>query len=426
METAGADVEQVNVREGRPGQWLGVFGDELTLLVPGGERDRALQWWALVDDRATIEVLLDALLADGLSALSDFVLVDVRDDGRVRVVVRGSATLTAWTAEGQVRVQASGRLWAEDDFVEIIALRVDLPGHDWLPPVSSFEVRPGLCRVGGVVWGVVPELASDLEPPVARPRAVLGRHSSGDDSPEDAEDAVRVSVVSSVTQPVVPPTPPTPAGPEAAATGAIPVRVVSASVAPELAPEPGPSGPGALDSEPVPSGPHTPVSTSIPAWQEEVTTHIPPVELSGLTLLGLAADPADPADETQTRPERAAEADLTATVVRLRFNHGPTAVVDRPLVIGRAPAPRSSSPEAELITVPSPQQEISSNHVEIRPGGGVDSGTALVTDLGSTNGTVVTQPGLGPEELRPGAPMVLLPGAVIDLGDGLRIHVDQD
>lgn len=110
----------------------------------------------------------------------------------------------------------------------------------------------------------------------------------------------------------------------------------------------------------------------------------------------------------------------------MHFSHGPSAVVDRPLVIGRAPAPRAASAGANLITVPSPQQEISSNHVEIRPGQGIDSGTAVVTDLGSTNGTVVTQPGLGPEELRPGAPMVLLPGAVLDLGDGLRIHVDQD
>ena len=59
-----------------------------------------------------------------------------------------------------------------------------------------------------------------------------------------------------------------------------------------------------------------------------------------------------------------------------------------------------------MVTVPSPHQEISSTHCEIRPGAGVDHGAAVVTDLGSTNGTVLVQPGLGPEDLRPGVPVV--------------------
>ena len=46
-----------------------------------------------------------------------------------------------------------------------------------------------------------------------------------------------------------------------------------------------------------------------------------------------------------------------------------------------------------------------------------------MTDLGSTNGTVLVQPGLSPEDLQPGMSVQLLPGAVIDLGDGVTIHV---
>jgi len=75
------------------------------------------------------------------------------------------------------------------------------------------------------------------------------------------------------------------------------------------------------------------------------------------------------------------------------------------------------------VTVPSPNQEISSTHLEIRPGSGVDHGSAVVTDLGSTNGTVVVQPGLPPESLQPGIAVQLIPGAVIDLGDGVSIQV---
>ncbi|WP_110240790.1 FHA domain-containing protein [Nocardioides gilvus] len=458
-------MQQVSVREGRPGQWIGVFGDSLTLLVPGAERDRALRWWSLVDDGAGVERLLDALLAEGLSTLDDFVVVEAGDEGRVRVLVRGGATLTAWTAEGQVQVQAAGRLWAEDDFVGIVALRVVLPGHDRLAPATGFAVQPGLCRVGEVVWGSVPAppasvpvelsevpMAKDPDPdpdpgPVTEaPRAerpiVLGKRVRSEPSPseprEEAEEAVRVNVVSSTAPPVAPPereaeTAPLSAVPLVAPVPppvplpATPPSTPSAtppSTPPSTPSATPPSTPSATPPEQADPAPPTPVSTPVPEWQEEITTHLPAVELSGLTLLGLAAEP-DVATQSRPEPASTSTSRPSGGVVRLRFSHGPSLAVDRPLVIGRAPAARSGSAGATLVTVPSPQQEVSSSHLEIRPGHGVDSGTALVTDLGSTNGTVLTQPGLGPEELRPGAPVVLLPGAVIDLGDGVRIHVDQ-
>jgi pSer/pThr/pTyr-binding forkhead associated (FHA) protein len=112
-------------------------------------------------------------------------------------------------------------------------------------------------------------------------------------------------------------------------------------------------------------------------------------------------------------------------VARLLFPDGESVAVDRAVLIGRAPeASRSSLPgEPRLVAVPSPQQEISSTHVEVRPGSGVDHGSAVITDLGSTNGTVVQQPGLPPDELHPGIVVQLIPGAVIDLGDGMTITV---
>ena len=83
----------------------------------------------------------------------------------------------------------------------------------------------------------------------------------------------------------------------------------------------------------------------------------------------------------------------------------------------------ASADQPRLVTVPSPHQEISSTHLEIRPGSGADHGAAVVTDLGSTNGTVLVQPGLPPEELQPGIAVQLVPGAVVDLGDGVSIQV---
>ena len=101
--------------------------------------------------------------------------------------------------------------------------------------------------------------------------------------------------------------------------------------------------------------------------------------------------------------------------------------VDRAVLVGRAPEARrfTASDQPRLVTVPSPHQEISSTHLEVRPGAGADHGSAVVTDLGSTNGTVLVQPGLPPEDLQPGIAVQLIPGAIIDLGDGVTIQVDQ-
>jgi hypothetical protein len=112
-------------------------------------------------------------------------------------------------------------------------------------------------------------------------------------------------------------------------------------------------------------------------------------------------------------------------VARLVISSGDTVDVDRAVIVGRAPEARRfpSHEQPRLVTVPSPAQEISSTHLEVRPGSGADHGTAVVTDLGSTNGTVLVQPGLPPEDLRPGIAVQLIPGAIIDLGDGVTIQV---
>ncbi len=114
-------------------------------------------------------------------------------------------------------------------------------------------------------------------------------------------------------------------------------------------------------------------------------------------------------------------------VARLQFSSGEVVEVDRPILVGRSPEVRrfATHDRPLLIPVPSPHQEISSTHLEIRPGVGADHGSAVVTDLGSTNGTVLVQPSLPPEDLQPGIAVQLVPGAIIDLGDGVTIQVTQ-
>ena len=107
------------------------------------------------------------------------------------------------------------------------------------------------------------------------------------------------------------------------------------------------------------------------------------------------------------------------------LSSGPVVDVDGVVIVGRAPqARRPGDDQALLVVVPSPHQEISSTHVEFRPGTGPDQGSAVVNDLGSTNGTVVVQPGLRPENLQPGIPVQLNSGAIVDLGEGITIQVE--
>ncbi|TFB80895.1 FHA domain-containing protein [Terrimesophilobacter mesophilus] len=75
-----------------------------------------------------------------------------------------------------------------------------------------------------------------------------------------------------------------------------------------------------------------------------------------------------------------------------------------------------------LVMVPSPSREVSSTHVELHQEGSA----VVVTDLGSTNGTTVTNPGFAPLGLRQGESVVVAAGSVVDIGDGIRIVIVTD
>jgi len=101
--------------------------------------------------------------------------------------------------------------------------------------------------------------------------------------------------------------------------------------------------------------------------------------------------------------------------------NGRTVLLDVAVYLGRAP----SSPRIQngllpkLIKVPSPRGEVSGTHLEIRQ----LATSIIVTDLRSTNGTVVSVPGSAPRALRQGEAMVVSPGTLVDIGDGNVIEI---
>ncbi|MDN5899837.1 MAG: FHA domain-containing protein [Brachybacterium sp.] len=94
-------------------------------------------------------------------------------------------------------------------------------------------------------------------------------------------------------------------------------------------------------------------------------------------------------------------------------------VLDRTAIIGRRPrASRVSGNDVpQLITVPSPQQDISRSHVELR----LEGWHVVALDLGTTNGTTLYREGFEPVRLRPREGMVLYDGDLLDLGDDVHL-----
>ncbi|WP_328706925.1 FHA domain-containing protein, partial [Clavibacter zhangzhiyongii] len=95
--------------------------------------------------------------------------------------------------------------------------------------------------------------------------------------------------------------------------------------------------------------------------------------------------------------------------------------LDVPVLVGRRPRPprivRGAPPR--LVAVPSPLGEISGTHLSVRQ----EAGAIVVTDLDSTNGTVVLAPGAERLALRPGESLVVVPGTRVDVGDGVVLEI---
>ena len=133
---------------------------------------------------------------------------------------------------------------------------------------------------------------------------------------------------------------------------------------------------------------------------------------------------------THVQSCRICEGDMTdqsTTVPRpslgsLHFSTGEIVALDRDVVIGRRPryTPQQGRPEAHLVPVPSPNQEISRTHCEVR----IDGWEVRVRDMGSNNGTFLIRQGQSPVRLTDSAPALLRPGDILDLGDAVSVRME--
>lgn len=356
------------------GDWYAVVGDHVTVLLPGSQRERVAALWDLADAGATADAVLDALLAGGLSSLDHLALV-AHDDDATRLIVRGAPTASLASTEGEEIVSAgAGAAWAERLVTGVTSIRVTLTGDG----AVEHALTPGIARVSVVEFGT-PSAAPAAPTPPAPPV-------------EEPEEPVPAPVMAVEPQPEPQPEPEPDPEPVAAA----------------------PMSFGEPEDDPTPTGETPVVEAPVPAadWSDR----------DGQTVTG---PPAPDFDRPPVPGQEMAPDVVSQPVASLVFSTGDVVLVDRTVLVGRAPEARrfASHDQPHVVTVSSPHQEISSTHLEIRPGAGADHGSAIATDLGSTNGTVLAQPGLDPEELKAGIAVSLIPGAVLDLGDGVTIQV---
>jgi hypothetical protein len=217
---------------------------------------------------------------------------------------------------------------------------------------------------------------------------------------------------------------------------------------------PGPDGPdGLIDAVPWGAGPGAP---GIPSAQRKPSLVVAPPPAPGPEEDGVTVKRADPVARPESPPDRIGPAvpalicpaghvnppseaacrqcDATlpldpVIVARpvvgvLRLSTGDVLMLDRDVVLGRNPPADFTGANGEdrphVVRLPSADGEISRTHLRVTLSGW----HVLVTDLNSTNGTLVTLPGRDPEQLSPGVPVPIRPGTVVALAEGVNFRFE--
>ena len=473
-----------------PGPWVALVGpDALVVMPPAPARaDRFLTaLWESIVPTASVDDLVAELGRAGVTEMPDMVAL-FWDQGSMHSLVRGRLQVLD-AATGEVIAKGEGlRTWSETGLRDVRS--VVIAAADETPAGSDVLHLPLV--VGAVTVGsLLVETTADrlLSYPGAAPRAVVEStdsvEKSGDDSgraelrpePEsDRDDAVAVSGLASaalaggaadavvqggVDAPhgqVYDPMHPESDEPPTAETAAVP--------------EPWDEEPDALDDQPVEDHPVEEPPVEEPLVEEPSSGPGPDAatELFEAHVETDVAEEIDRTDETDSVAEAPGAAEMhgpsgTAVLAGPVGPAGPVAAagisrpggvgagegrvepppvmavlrpitgapvsVDRPVLIGRAPnsAKAGADITPKLMTVPSPSHDISRTHVKVEPVGR----TVQVTDLHSTNGTVLITGPIGGDpslagqrhQLVPGEPVAVQPGWILDLGDGVTILIDR-
>ncbi|RWZ50026.1 FHA domain-containing protein [Labedella phragmitis] len=397
-------------------EWLAVAAPGCLLAVRLElTSDRIEPLVALTRGGSTVQGLLDALTSAGLTSTPSFVLAfwlpgRLEEDG-VGIVARGEGRALVSTRAGEESVEARGfASWTERHIDGATAVTFELgdPGA----PVVDLELDAGSVWVSRIS---VKEDERDAVPNGERDVALdgergAGRHVEQATAGNDAGPAVPVSLDDDAID-----DDPIDDDPIEGHTIARPSRAVRAARAAAAAGTPAPPAPPAPPLAPAPSLPSAPLLPPAPGASDAPVPADTLGDHDGLTVL---AEDLRAARQGAHVPAAVPQS-FAVQRYELELPSGSRQPLDVPVVLGRAPSvagvPASALPH--LVTLVG--DDISRNHVRV----GVEGGTVVVTDLHSSNGTIVIVPGRPPEKLRGGEPTPVIAGTLIDLGGGVTMRV---
>ena len=394
---------------------------------------------------APVGAVLDRIARAGLTSAPSFVLLV-----GPTLVLRGSGAADVEAGGALVELTADGAAtWREHrltDDARIAELRLEVPTGRWLAltngVVLASAVRPGVA--GSAVVAPVPARTAvgqeavvssepdrhEREPVSAAPRppltaALTAVHpQKAEPQPPALVEQVPLtrSAPAAVSEPTLVEVPP---GDYDHLFGHTVVRTVEdAAVRPADVPFVDLVPAADLDHDG-----HTVLASELRARRAAVAPAVSTPPVGGATVLAVRC-PAGHVNRPGAEGCRSCGAGvvqgLPLWVTRpslglLRSPDGTVVELDRTVLIGRAPeVQRMSATELpRLLTVASPQQDVSRNHLEVR----VEGWDLLAVDV-SSNGTVLTRPGQEPRRLHPGEPTLVLEGSTFDLGDGVVLLLE--
>ena len=391
-----------------PGEWTAVAGDRCWALIDAAPDSVTVrEIWQRIEDGASLDMLMASLLRLGLREAPDFALLAAHD-GSSHLFCRGRGSATLNTDGTSERLAGTGLVtWREHPVAPKVVCVVlgDSPaGTDLRLPASA-----GVFLAQSVTIALMGDAGATLSYPGA------GDWIPGDDAVSAVPDGAGREG--------------TDAGPPEEAGydflfGATQMRAVEDAAV----------RPATDDTQP----PELPAA-AVPAPQA------PPVARAGLLKLASRAASSDrigPAVHALLCPSSHPSPPSSSvcrvcgvplpqqdpvTVPRpvlgvLRLSSGDGITLDRGVVMGRSPRTDFDGGERpHIVKLPSGDGEISRTHLQVS----LDGWDVLVTDLKSTNGTMVALPGRDPERLRPGKPFPIQPGTVVTLADDIYFRYEE-
>jgi hypothetical protein len=443
-----------------------VVGDGRLALIGGAPDSSAVAFiWQQFGQHARASSILGGLLGTGFAGADSFVLLIQGEDGRPRLFCRGAIGATALGGAVPAWIDGDGlSTWAEHLIAaDVTRIVVGAPSADrpWCLPASAGVLLAecvildlathgsGADDVPGLAAGTDQGngfLLTDGEFPDAETLRTIRLRSKSASSLADGEvpDAnAAVGTPPVVVQSVPGSTVPDPDSDVIPGTPGIPGVVSRVGQSPAgLAATPGPlidavPWPSAVESHAgftdAPDGPAPADAHDGPPNRTELSAslayHEPPDRIGPLVAaLVCPAGHANPPAGVACRWCGAPLPLDTVLVPRpvlgvLRLSAGDVITLDRGVIMGRNPSadldPDDSDERPHVVKLPS-DGDISRTHLRVT----LDGWNVLVTDLNSTNGTLVLLPGLDPVQLRPGEPMLIQPGTVVVLADGIDFRYE--